>query len=58
MNRIITSLRARHVAAASLVFGLAGALAQAAPAGEGRPVRPQCGHDLWLASLKWVAEAK
>jgi len=98
MNHITTLLKTGHIAAASLVFGLAGAGAQrlgwygyvpgAKPsfyhswylepegtmchvvmdeAGVGKDAAGlrksdetlmHRGHELWLATLKWVAEAK
>jgi hypothetical protein len=60
MNRIIILLKAGRIAAASLIFGLAGARAQVSPAvdhSKSDETLMHRGHDLWLATLKWVAEA-
>jgi hypothetical protein len=63
MNHINTLLKAGHVAAASLVFGLASAGAQTShdvdhSLRKSDETLMHRGHDLWLATLKWVAEAK
>ena len=60
MNRITTLLKTGHIAAASLlVFGMdeAGVGKDAAALRKSDETLMHRGHDLWLATLKWVAEA-